>query len=192
MKMRIGYLALGLLWAGSLYAQTAPDARWAMLDTLKGGKHGNLILIQPALNAENYPESERCRLVSVGANTLTCAMEHNRKHQFVVKLEDVQAIYQITKEGEHHPVLTIVGGLLGFGLGGGISDGGTDWPLAIIGAVIGSSFGIVEYLNSRHEVTQLVYVHWSPLANISSLDNSKTDVSIAGNSTAGLADSVGP
>jgi hypothetical protein len=144
------------------------------------------------MNADDDEPSQRCRLVSVEASSLTCVLEHNRKHQLVVLQQDVQAIYLITKEGEHHIGLAIGGGVLGFVLGAAITDGGTNWAGAVIGAFLGSSIGISRYLASRHEVPQLVYVHRSPPAAISSSGNSGEDSSIPGNSSAGLADPAGP
>jgi hypothetical protein len=167
MKMRFGYLAIGLLWAGSLHAQTGPDARWAALNTLKGGKHGDLILIQPVNTAESYSGSERCRLASVGPDSLTCALEDHPTHRLVLHQRDIESIYLITGQGNHRIVKIIVGSAVGFLLGAAATDGGPNWAGAVTGGLAGAGIGAtIPGLHPRGEFLSLVYFHPPPYSSV--------------------------
>jgi hypothetical protein len=111
-------------------AQSSRPGNTYRLTHLKAGTH---IEIASVASSQTANVDERCRLIAVDANTLTCSADDDRQIRLVFPMDKVSAVYQIHRKVNVKAILgvavlgTFIGGLasacapaIGVGLLGGI------------------------------------------------------------------------
>ena len=101
-----------------------------LLMHLKAGTH---IEVESVASSATVDLDERCHLLSVDANTLTCAADDDRSVRLVFPMDKVEAVYQVHRKVHVGAILgvavlgTFIGGLaaacapaIGVGLLGGL------------------------------------------------------------------------
>jgi hypothetical protein len=124
------------IMVGSAAAQGPPPG-WHAVQRLR---RGTKITVERPLASGELDEQRSCKIVRVDAATLTCIPEGDQGQRVVYPARQIDSVYRIKRDVPW--VRLVLGAGLGFAIGGAVSDGRPNFPLAGVGAIAGAGYAV--------------------------------------------------
>ena len=119
------------------------------LTHLKPGTH---IEVESTASSQTADLDERCRLLSVDANTLTCAADDDHHVRLIFPMDKVEAVYQVHRKVN---VAAIVGlGVFGTFIGGLAAGCAPAIAVGLVGGLIALA---IVHLQAQQQVWRIIW-----------------------------------